>query len=544
MNKCGVALYMRVSSEEQKTKETIETQDQFLREYVALYGLEVVKVYKDEAIPGTVPLSERPAGGELLSDAAGGLFDAVLLYRLDRIGRTLLVVVDAHDRLEQAGVVLKSATEPIDTSSPAGRLIFQMLASFGEFERGTINERTRDGKNRAYRAGAQPGLIPYGYDIDPSGAFVVVEQEARVVRSVIENVASGATLFAEAKRLNLEDIPSPGRKYRGKTRRGGTTWTPMAISRIVGRQAYGGTHVIRSSAGEIEREVPPIVPEDLRLAAAARLTDNKRYGGGRPVREYLLSGLIKCESCGWNYSGLSRKLKDGRYRFRYACPMQAARRFDPHLVRKGCPTIDALWLEDLVWEDIRAFVTDPGEALARVKEQRELHRSQTHEIEEKLASLRGRLYAAHAEKDRYVRLYAKGQLDEAELDTYLLDVKNSAANLELLIDAAEAKKAEEELDARTAKDTADWLASLQDGLSALEEDTEEALQGRRRLAELFVEKITASRVPEGESEGKPNVIIDYRFPVPRERTAGGVTNYKTFEILTGEIPIPEALGRL
>src|SRR5215212_767797 len=387
-----VALYLRVSSEEQKTKETIETQDDFLEEYCKLYGHEIARAYKDEAVSGTVPMYERPVGRELLEDAKAGKFDVVLVYKLDRIGRTLLVVVDAHDRLMESGVALRSATEPIDTATPAGRLIFQMLASFAEFEKETINERTRDGKNRAYRNGAQPGIIPYGYDIADDGSFVVVEEEAQVVRPVILNVAQGATLFMEAKRLNLEGIPSPGKKYRGRRRRYGTTWTPMAISRIVGRRAYSGTHVIHSSAGEIEREVPPIVPEDLRLAAAARLTDNKRYGGGRPVREYLLSGLIKCESCGWNYSGLSRKLKDGRYRFRYACPMQAARRFDPHLVRKGCPTIDALWLEDLVWEDIRAFVTDPGEALARVKEQRELHRSQTHEIEEKLASLRGRLY--------------------------------------------------------------------------------------------------------------------------------------------------------
>ena len=365
----SVAIYERVSSEEQKTKETIATQDEFLGEFVALYGLEVVKVYKDEAISGTVPLGERPAGSELLSDAAGGLFDAVLVYRLDRIGRTLLVVVDAHDRLEQAGVALKSATEPIDTSTPPGRLIFQMLASFSEFERETINERTRDGKNRAYRAGAQPGLIPYGYDIDDSGAFVVVEDEARVVEQVIGNVAAGATLFAEAKRLNLEGVPSPGKKYRGKTRRTGTTWSPTAISRLVGRRAYGGTHVIRSSAGEIEREVPPIVAEDLRLAAAARLTDNKRFGGGRPVRPYLLRGLIKCEECAWNYCGVSRKAKDG-YRFRYACPVSSARRFDPSAVRRGCPTIDALWLEDLVWEDIRRFVSDPGEALARPRTKR------------------------------------------------------------------------------------------------------------------------------------------------------------------------------
>jgi site-specific DNA recombinase len=543
-----LAIYERVSSEEQKTKETIVTQDEFLGEFVALYGLEVVKVYKDEAISGTVPLGERPAGAELLSDAASGLFDAVLVYRLDRIGRSLLVVVDAHDRLEQAGVALKSATEPIDTSTPPGRLIFQMLASFSEFERETINERTRDGKNRAYRGGAQPGLIPYGYDIDDSGAFVVVEDEARVVEQVIGNVAAGATLFAEAKRLNLEGVPSPGKKYRGKTRRTGTTWSPTAISRLVGRRAYGGTHVIRSSAGEIEREVPPIVAEDLRLAAAARLTDNKRFGGGRPVRPYLLRGLIKCEECAWNYCGVSRKAKDG-YRFRYACPVSSARRFDPSAVRRGCPTIDALWLEDLVWEDIRRFVSDPGEALARAQEQSDLRAGAAHDIEGRLADLRRRLHAAHAEKDRYVRLYAAGHLDDAELDTYLLDLKNRTTNLGMLIDAAQGQKTEAEHDARTTRDTAVWLASLQDGLSALEEDTAEAHEGRRELLSLLVERISVGR--DEAQPGKPRVRIDYRFAVPAKPgdTSGGITsdgntNHKTFEILTGEIPIPEALGRL
>jgi site-specific DNA recombinase len=82
-----------------------------------------------------VPLHERPAGCELLEDAKAGKFDVVLVYKLDRVGRTLLVVVDAHDRLMEAQVALRSATEPIDTSTPAGRLIFQMLASFAEFER-------------------------------------------------------------------------------------------------------------------------------------------------------------------------------------------------------------------------------------------------------------------------------------------------------------------------------------------------------------------------------------------------------------------------
>jgi site-specific DNA recombinase len=160
-----VGLYMRVSSEEQKEKESIATQDGFLEEYCKLYGLEVAGVYKDEAISGTVPMRERPEGERLLADAKAGAFDIVLVYKLDRIGRSLLVMVDAHDRLGEAGIALRSATEPIDTSTAAGRLIFQMLASFAEFERATITERSRDGLQRAFKNGVQLGRIPYGYDI-------------------------------------------------------------------------------------------------------------------------------------------------------------------------------------------------------------------------------------------------------------------------------------------------------------------------------------------------------------------------------------------
>lgn len=153
---------MRVSSEEQKTKESIATQDDFLESYCALYSLEAVSIYKDEAVSGTVPLRERPGGAQLLADAKAEAFDVVLVYKLDRIGRSLLVVVDAHDRLGEVGVALKSATEPLDTSTAAGRLIFQMLASFSEFERATITERSRDGLRRAFKEGRHLGRIPYG----------------------------------------------------------------------------------------------------------------------------------------------------------------------------------------------------------------------------------------------------------------------------------------------------------------------------------------------------------------------------------------------
>ena len=86
-----------------------------------------------------------------------------------------------------------------------------MLTSFSEFERATITERSRDGLHRAFKNATQLGCIPFGYDIDEAGAFVVVEEQARIVREIIASIAAGGTLYSEAKRLNDEGVSSPGR---------------------------------------------------------------------------------------------------------------------------------------------------------------------------------------------------------------------------------------------------------------------------------------------------------------------------------------------
>src|SRR5215216_4231169 len=205
-----VALYLRVSSEEQRDRETIELQRNFLEQYCNLHELEVTDVYEDNGVSGTIPVHERPEGRRLIEEAKGGGFGTVLVYRLDRLGRSLLVIVDAHDRLEEAGVAMRSGTEPIDTSNPSGRLSFQMLASFAEFERASIRERTQASLHRALRNGKQLGMIPYGYDIAPDDSFVIVEDEARIVAEIIANIAAGATLYSQVERLNDEGVPSPG----------------------------------------------------------------------------------------------------------------------------------------------------------------------------------------------------------------------------------------------------------------------------------------------------------------------------------------------
>ena len=298
-----VGLLLRVSSEEQRDRETIEIQREFLHQYCGLYGLEVAGVYADDGISGTISLHERPEGRRLLEDAQAGKFTTLLVYKLDRLGRTLLVIVDAHDRLAEAGVALRSAREPIDTSNASGRLIFQMLASFAEYDRENIRERTRAGLHRAFRKGKHLGAIPLGYDVGEDGAFVVVEDEARLVREIIANVADGGTLYSEAKRLNDESEPSPGRKYRGRPREHGPAWCHSTVRGIVNQGAYGGTHVVRALGGPVERAVPAIVEPELREKALARLAENRRYSGGRKGRNYLLRGLVKCAHCGTACTG-------------------------------------------------------------------------------------------------------------------------------------------------------------------------------------------------------------------------------------------------
>jgi site-specific DNA recombinase len=511
-----VALYMRVSGEEQARRESIGTQEAFLTDYCKLYGLEVSALYKDVAISGTVPVYERPAGFEMLEDAKRGNFDTVLLYKLDRIGRKLIVVVDAHDRLGEAGVAMRSATEPIDTSTPAGRLIFQMLASFAEFERETIAERVREGVRRSLKDGKRFGMIPYGYDITETGEFVVVEEEAARVREIFANIANGGTLYSEAARLNAEGVPAPGRKYRGKPRKHGDTWGHASIRNFIHQLAYTGLHVVHTNEGELNREVPVIVPEEIAQAARARRAENKLYCGGRPKNKYLLRGLIKCGCCGVNYTGfpgrVKSKTKDPYLYVRYACT-KWRERYKRGWLHLECPPVNAAELETLVWNDIKTFIEDPGDALERAKRQM-LKRAQSDGLEERRESLAKRLAQTQAEKSKYVKLYAQGDLDEDELEVHIADAKNRIANLKLLLESVEADIAHRQQDYIAAQDAALWLTSLRDRLEALEEDTEEAFLQRREVVKLLVERITISAGENGEV--KIDIIYKFCPPEPEE----------------------------
>jgi site-specific DNA recombinase len=506
-----VALYLRVSSEEQRDRETIEIQRDFLEQYRNLYELEVADIYKDDGISGTIPLHERVEGRRLLDDAKTGRFDAVLVYKLDRLGRSLLVIVDAHDRLQTAGVSLRSATEPIDTSNPSGRLIFQMLASFAEYDRERIRERTRAGMHRAYRSGRNMGVVPYGYRADEHGRLQVVAEEAELVREVVSNVAGGSTLYAEAKRLNDLGIPAPGWRYvGGKRRPGSRAWSVTTVSRFVHGRVYAGTHEVRINGGEglIEQPCPIIVESALQKRALAALTQNKRYPNRKGDRNYLLSGLVKCEVCGSACTGHPATRKGKRYYY-YVCRGSRTNNFGKGRPHRP-PFLNAEWLEGFVWADVRRFLRDPGEVLERVREQ--LGSEDTgEELEARREELERRLAGKQAEKDRYVRAYAQEHISEEELDLYLADLKNQTDNIRLLLASVEADLSQRRERMELTETTRAWLAVLRQRLAEVEEETEEAFRARRQLVKFLVAGITAGNRRE---DGSAEIRITYRFGPP------------------------------
>jgi site-specific DNA recombinase len=347
-----VALYMRVSCEEQRDAGTIQTQSDSLTRHAAACGFEVAEVYADDGVSGTIPLHERPEGRRLLEDAKEGKFQSVLVYKLDRLGRTQLGILDAADRLERLGVALRSATEHYETATPQGRLLFQMLGSFAEFERSTIKQRTRDGLHREYREGRYMGPIPFGYRAGDSedGCLEIAPEEAELVRGIFERIAVGGTLYSEAARLNDLGVRPPSWRYPSKKRSPAKHWSAPTIRTIVRNTTYSGTHKITLSTGEVvEQAVPTIVEPELQRQALARLEENRRFSGGRKTRQYLLSGLITCAVCGCSCVGRTNSARGKKYPYYRCC--------DDHTLRLNraprghAPYVRAEWIEETVWAD-------------------------------------------------------------------------------------------------------------------------------------------------------------------------------------------------
>jgi DNA invertase Pin-like site-specific DNA recombinase len=154
------ALYLRVSTDQQ----TVENQRRELRQIAERRGWEIVEEYNDAGISGAKPRRKsqvgfawRPRLDQMMNDARRRKFDVVMAWSIDRLGRSLIDLLGTIEELEACGVDLFLEQQAIDTTTPAGRLMFQVCGAFAEFERSMIRQRVKVGLKRAVAQGKRLG---------------------------------------------------------------------------------------------------------------------------------------------------------------------------------------------------------------------------------------------------------------------------------------------------------------------------------------------------------------------------------------------------
>lgn len=517
-----VALYLRTSTDEQADRETIQNQRDFLRGFTSLYQLNVVATYEDDGWSGTLALADRPAGRQLLEDARAKRFDEVLVYRLDRLARKLVVLLDAHGALDTLGVTIRSGTEPFDTSTPVGRLLFQLLGAIAEWERSSIAERMALGRNRVARAGKWTGgPVPLGYDVGADGCLVPSARmvpelgitEAELARDLFERIAAGSSTTAEVLRLNLAGVVPAKRYSSGKNDHHADHWHPTTINRIIHNDLYKGVQIVNSAHGEVKRPVPALVSESLWEAANRQLVKNRRMSTKNAKRQYLLRGLITCGNCGYTYVGNIRPHKDGGNGDYYRCNYTVDHFTGDSSRRCIGRTVKVALLDAYVWEQIRAFVFDPGEAIGEAQAELRKRMGQSAGVEAQRQAILGQIAAKDKERDRVLTLYRKGHITLDEVDEQMATIGREAAQLRAM---AEAIKAQDEitqaLEAQLSETTA-MLGQLRENFEEIERTNDFAR--KRQIVELLVRGITVHTEETEGGKRRARVAVRFAFGKPR-----------------------------
>ena len=331
-----VAIYCRVSTTEQAEEGySINEQKKLLTYECEKNGNTVYKIYSDEGISGK-NITARPALKELLNDANEGKFDSVMVWKINRIGRNLKDVLDMVDLFDRNNITFKSATEPFDTTTPGGKMQFQMMALIGEFERGTIAQNVKMGMMARAREGRWNGNVIIGYDLKlkehttnkkrKDTELVINEKEAEIVRTIFTMYSQGNGYKAIANYLN---------KFGYKTKKG-NSFSLTAIKDILNNPVYIGKirYNLRPNWSEkrrkgtnsnpliVDGKHEAIIEQELWDKVQSMLQTSK----GKPSRiydgEFPLTGILKCPQCGAGMVIMrtSRTRKDGtKRRLEYYC---------------------------------------------------------------------------------------------------------------------------------------------------------------------------------------------------------------------------------
>ncbi len=509
------AVYCRVSSEVQQERQTIESQVEFAQKYCDLNSIAITKIYRDDGITGTLPLQDRPAGAELLADAKDGQFQLVLIFKLDRLGRSTRVILNAVHDLDAMDIKVRSMTEPFDTSNASGRFLLTILAGVADLERSNILQRMDLGATRAAKEGKWlGGIVPYGYIKNDAGYLEPNEtkipgtdmSEVDVVRMMYHMCADeGASTLKISDHLNALGIPPAWVAHNlGGKRRNNTSgmWGPSRILRILRASTYKGIHEYgkRSQRGRetISRQVPVIIDTETWEKAQVVLKRNKIDAMKNAKNQYLLKSIIKCELCGSTYRGNapSKSCKDGYY----SCGGRANYR---RMNREKCQgmSINMKWLDNFVWFNCMRYINNPQLVVDSIEAA-----AADIDVDGKTEKqLRGRLAELDEDHERMLDLYRQKIIGLDDLTAQLDKIKKDRAAVEEELMRLMAKKSASEI--FNSKETAlDMLELLQKNLK----QAEITFELKQAVIRTMVDKVTVLTDTSG-AKPRARITIHYKF---------------------------------
>jgi site-specific DNA recombinase len=346
------AIYTRKSTEEGLDREftSLDAQREAAEAYIKSQApagwVCLPKRYDDGGFSGAN--MERPALQRLLADVEAGRVDCVVLYKLDRLSRSLLDFARLMETFDKKQVAFASITQQLNSATSMGRLMLNVLLSFAQFEREIIAERTRDKIAAARRKGKWVGGMPLlGYDVDPKVSKLVVnQQEAERVRTIFALYLEHEGLVKVVGELDRRGGKTKRWQTRKGTFRGGLPFTKTNLHHLLTNVVYLGKVRYKKEvhAGEHEAIVDRQVFEQVQALL-------KRQGRSSLVRKQscaLLKGLLHCRPCGCSMSPTHSQKNGHRYRY-YVC--QSACKRGRHV----CPSksLPAAVIEDWVIEQVR-----------------------------------------------------------------------------------------------------------------------------------------------------------------------------------------------
>ena len=321
-----VAIYCRVSTVEQAEEGySIDSQYQNIKEYCEREGHEIYKLYEDRGISGK-NISNRPGIKQLLEDAKNNKFDLVLSWKLNRLSRKLLDILNIVEFLDKHNVAFRSLTESFETETPSGKLQLNIMGAIGEFERETIADNVRMSLIAKSKEGLWCGGVVLGYDIveipnegkkRKNTKLQINEKEASTVRRIFELYSQGYGYKAVVNRINKEGY---------KTKRN-NEFAVATVKEILKNPIYIGKirYNVRQDWSKKRRnninqnpiisdgQHEPIIDMETWNKVQVILKERSKKHNKIYDSEFPLTGILKCPVCGagMTISRSTSKRKDG-----------------------------------------------------------------------------------------------------------------------------------------------------------------------------------------------------------------------------------------